>query len=64
VSYSTCKKWFKSFGMIISIFRMKYPGQSKKVGNELKENPCQIQSELANALTSDPTSFLYKFLYK
>jgi len=53
------KSGFKSFGiMIISIFRMKYSGQSKKVeNNEVKENPCQTQSEFANALTSDPTSY-------
>jgi len=37
---------------------MKYSGQSKKIkNNEVEENPCQIQSEFVNALTSDPTSY-------
>jgi len=37
---------------------MKYSGPSKKVeNNELEKNLCQTQSELTNALASDPTSY-------
>jgi len=47
--------------MIISIFRIKNLGQLKKIENEeLEENPCQTQSELANALASDPTNHFCK----